>query len=110
MPSFAGSYSPRLRVQAVLIAIALAAFAAALLLAFASLTVPRAIVRAQQTTSHATVAPLPAPARTVPVPVAGVKPQQNRPAPMWKLLFPFSLAVDAIAIAGLVVALRLWRR
>lgn len=110
MPSFAGSHSSRLRLQAVLIAIALAAFAGSVLLSFASVTVPRAIVRTQQAASHATVTALPAVPRTVSAPAAVVKPPQDRPAPMWRLLMPFALTVDAIAVVGLLVALRVWRR
>jgi hypothetical protein len=109
MPSSAGSYSAQLRLRLSLTALAVAALAASLLLAFASITVPRSIERAQQAVAKATI--VPASTRSVSAPIAAsATPERDNPASLWAILTPWVLTVDAVAILGLVVAVRMWRR
>lgn len=110
MRSFAGLYSPALRLRIALASLALAAVAVSLLLALASVSLPRSTMHApriavQIPIAAATQQRVEKPAAALP----GISPERTQPALLWTLLTPWALAVDVIAVLGLVAA-RMWRR
>jgi hypothetical protein len=112
MPSFAGLYSPQLRLRIALSAIVLAAIVGSLLLAYAAVSIPQAMLRIQETASRsvpATIAQAPQSAVATAA-VAGAGTEHARTLQLWTLLTPWALAVDAIAILGFALAMRMRRR
>jgi hypothetical protein len=110
MRSFAGLYNPQLRLRVALGSIAFAAFAVSLLLAFASVTLRPPTIHAPQV-----AAPLPnaaAPHEQIALPAAAPRtsPEGRKTAPLWTLLARWALAVDVVAIVGLIAMMRMWRR
>jgi hypothetical protein len=102
-------YNPQLRLRLALASIALAAIALALLLAFASISIPRAIQRARTVAEIPRVA-MPVPRSFVLTSPSTVTERRQAVAPLWTMLAPWALAVDAIAVVGFVIVLRMWRR
>ena len=118
MLSSAGLLSPELRSRLLLAAVALAALAVSLLLAFASATAPRpdanrdgarsstaerrSSTQARETTAQT---PIAAPAAQPPAVSTAAGADADRPPLLWALLAPFAFAVDAIAVLGLAAVL-----
>lgn len=106
MPSFAGLYNPQIRLRLALAAIAGAALAGALLLAFVSAIVPHTIVQVQHAATNITIPPLPHPFTSI-VSATGA---HEEPASLWTLLAPWALGIDLVAIAGFVAVVWMWRK
>ncbi len=109
MQSSAGSHSPPFRPRLLLAAVALAALAASLLLAFVSTraTRPHASRDGVRVTTAAAPIAVPAtpPAASI-VPRDAENPHRAGAAPsLSALLLPWAFAVDAIAVAGLAAIL-----
>ncbi len=109
MRSFAGLYSPALRLRIALASIPLAALAVSLLLAFASVSLPRSTLQASRIAVQIPIAtvtrqPVERPAAAA----AGISREDTRPALLWRLLTPWALAVDVIAVLGFIAA-RMWQ-
>jgi disulfide bond formation protein DsbB len=110
MRSFAGLYNPALRLRIALAAIALAAIAVSLLLAFASVSLPRSTTHAPRAAVEVPIAAAPQQRSERPaVSGPGTSNEGAAPALLWALLTPWALAVSAIAVLGFIAA-RLWRR
>lgn len=108
MRSFAGLYSPALRLRIALASIAFAAIAASLLLAFASVSLPAPTVHAPGIAVQIPNAAATNQRAERPGP-AGITRQDTQPVLLWTLLTPWALAVDAIAVLGFMAA-RMLRR
>ena len=108
MPSFAGLYSPLIRLRIALAGIAFAAIALSLLLAFASVSVRLPSTPVRRTA--VTIAPTPALHSTASMIAPNNAIKENQSPQLWRLLVPWAFTVDAIALVGLVVALRMLRR
>ncbi|MGH7728601.1 MAG: hypothetical protein ACREM2_07420 [Vulcanimicrobiaceae bacterium] len=108
MPSSAGSNNPELRSSLWLIAVALAALAGALLLAFtfAFVTAPRPAGRSLQARPATAQTPMTVAAtqRSAPAASSGAAAGVER-LPLWALLAPWAFAVDALAVLGLAAVL-----
>ena len=117
MQSSAGLHSPELRSRLFLAAVALAALAASLLLAFVSATAPRpnanrdgarsaTVERRSSTQARQTTAetPIAVPAQPAAVSTAAGA-DTDQPPLLWALLAPWAFAVDAIAVVGLAAVL-----
>ncbi len=109
MQSSAGSHSPPFRPRVLLAAVALAALAASLLLAFVSTTAARPHARRDGARVATAATPIAAPA-TPPAastfPADAENPNGVGAAPsLSALLTPWAFAVDAIAVAGLAAIL-----
>jgi hypothetical protein len=109
MRSFAGLCNPRLQLRLALAGIACAAFAVSLLLAVASVSLPRPAVHIAPKAVEIPIAA--APQRAVASPrTASAGAEGHNSAPLWSLLTPWTLSVDAIAVVGFIVMARMWRR
>jgi hypothetical protein len=96
-------HSPQLRSPLWLAAVALAALAVSLLLAFASVTAPRPDANGDGARRTTAETPIAAPAAQPPA--ASTAADAEPPPPLWALLAPWAFAVDAIAVLGLAVVL-----
>ncbi len=107
MLSSAGLHSPQLRSPLWLAAVALAALAVSLLLAFASATAPRPDANGDAARRTTAETPIAAPAAQPPAAstAAGADAEHEQPPLLWTLLAPWAFAVDAIAVLGLAAVL-----
>lgn len=112
MPSLAGLYNAQVKLRLALVSIALAAMAISLLLAFASASLPHRVLHASATVAEIpSVAPPPVPRNFSSTGASSVTPERHQPAaPLWNLLTPWALAIDAIAVLGLLGVVVVWRR